>query len=147
MNFGVIRVALTDRLRRDIPTDLVGSILPRAPENVNPPAIWLADGSASIDHTMSQRVWDWTVPLNIVVAHMRDYPREQEYAENVLAEIVPLIDETYTLEEELRDTGIKMYGLEMTTIEEGAIVVGSTALAGITINYSVKCKFPLTLRG
>src|SRR4051812_1328171 len=121
MNFGIIRVAFANMLREGIPEGLVSSVLPRAPENPNPPAIWLGDGHADVDLTMQQRIWDWTFPLNIAVANMKDYPREQAECEKLLAEIVPLIDTHYNLQVDLAGTGIQIYGLEFTSVDEGGI--------------------------
>jgi hypothetical protein len=147
MNFGLIRVAFITMLRAEIPTSQVASMSPRAPENINPPTIWLGDGHAEVDLTMQQRIWNWTFPLNIAVANVRDYPREQEEAEALLAEIVPLIDDHYNLEADLDGSGIQIYGLEYTSVDEGGIQSANQTYAGITMHFAVKCKFPLTLTG
>lgn len=118
-----------------------GEVLPYPPDVANVfPAIWLADATCQVNTSMSDRVFDWTLPLTVAVARKAVYAEERAAVTDLMEDILAAIDANFTL-------GGTTYGVRATEIREGAILLGGESLVGFTIFFSVKQKPATAITG
>ena len=118
-----------------------GEASPYPPDAANVlPSIWLADATCRVTTSMSDRVFDWTLPLTAAVARKAVYAEERAAVTTLMESILAAIDADFTL-------GGTTYGVRATEIREGAILLGGESLVGFTIFFSVKQKPATAITG
>lgn len=117
-----------------------GEVLPYAPDAANVfPCVWLADATARIDHDMSLRIWNYTLPLTVAVARKAVYGEERAAATVLVEEVIAQLDSDFTL-------GGTTFGLKPAEFREGPIgPIGGEMLVGFTLFLAIKQKIALNL--
>lgn len=118
----------------------INEVLARPPDAVNVvPCAWFGDAQAGVQMGALE-VWTWTLPLTVVVARKSIYAMEMEATEALLAGIMTAIRSNFTLAN-------TTYGLNLTSLREGQVLVGGVEYVGFTMVFSIKEKHPTTLEG
>ena len=118
----------------------IGEALARPPDAVNVvPCAWFGDAQATVEMGALE-VWTWTLPLTVVVARKAVYAMEQEATEALVAGIMTAVRANFTLAN-------TTYGLNLTALREGQVLVGGTEYVGFTMVFSIKEKAATTLEG
>lgn len=139
MGIGQIRADLVTVLQPLVVAG--GEVSPYAPDAVNViPHVWLADATCQITTGMSDRVFDWTLPLTAAVSRKAVYGEERAAVTELQELILALVDANYTL-------GGTTFGVRATEIREGVVKIGGEDLVGFTIFFSVKQKPATVLAG
>jgi hypothetical protein len=85
-------------------------------------------------------VWTWTLPMTVVVARKSVYAMEQEATEALVAGIMTAVRANFTLAN-------TTYGLNLTSLREGQVLVAGVEYVGFTMVFSIKEKIATTLEG
>lgn len=118
----------------------LAEVLAYPPDNVGPiPCAWFNEARAVVTMGASE-VWEWTLPLTVVVARKAVYGQELAAVEALIDDLMTAIRANYTL------NGLT-YGLNLVAAREGTVGIAGVDHVGFTLEFRVKEKSARTLGG